>query len=296
MQRSEFQSQPSPRGRRSAAGLPLGIPQPRDLGARIGAVLAILIISVALFAPWIAPHPPARQNLMDAFAPPSRTYLLGTDHLGRDIFSRIVFGTRTTLGTAMLVLIVILAIGLSVGMLAGFVGGWIDQVLMRLVDLLLAFPGLILAIAVAGTLGPGILNVTIALAMVWWAGYARLVRALVLQVREREHIAAAAALGIPRLRILTHHILPNILGPLVVVASLDLGAIVLSIAGLNFLGLGAQPPTPEWGAMLNDAQPFLQTEPQLLLAPAGAMLLTVLAFNLLGDGLRDWLDPQMRHR
>ncbi|MFV9503415.1 MAG: nickel transporter permease [Oscillochloridaceae bacterium umkhey_bin13] len=266
----------------------------RDLGTRLGAILAILIISTALLAPWLAPHPPARQNLIDAFAPPSRTYLLGTDHLGRDILSRLMFGARTTLGATALVLLVILTIAMIVGLVAGFFGGWIDHILMRLVDLVLAFPGLILAIAVAGTLGPGLLNVTLALALVWWASYARLIRALVLQVREREYITAAAALGVPPLRIVTVHILPNILGPLVVVASLDLGAIVLSIAGLNFLGLGAQPPTPEWGAMLNAAQPFLQTEPQLILAPAGAMILTVLAFNLLGDGLRDWLDPQLR--
>lgn len=282
--------------RSAAAPVPPGRRRARDLGMRIGAVLAICIISLALLAPWIAPHPPNRQDLLAAFAPPSRTYLLGTDHLGRDILSRVLFGARTTLGTTALVLVVILTIALSVGLLAGFVGGWLDQVLMRIVDLVLAFPGLILAVAVAGTLGPGLLNVTIALALVWWAGYARLIRALVLQIREREYITAAVALGVPRWRILLRHILPNMLGPLVVVASLDIGAIVLSIAGLNFLGLGAQPPTAEWGAMLNSAQPFLQTEPQLLAAPAGAIIVTVLAFNLLGDGLRDWLDPQLRQR
>lgn len=296
MQRSELQPPSALVVRTPNSGRARGTRRPHDLGTWIGAVLVVVIIGAALLAPWIAPHPPTRQNLLVAFAPPSRTYLLGADHLGRDILSRILIGARTTLGATALVLAVILAIALSVGMLAGFVGGWIDQVLMRLVDLVLAFPGLLLAIAVAGTLGPGLLNVTIALALVWWAGYARLIRALVLQVREREYITAAAALGVPPLRILVRHILPNIMGPLVVVASLDLGAIVLSIAGLNFLGLGAQPPTPEWGAMLNDAQPFLQTEPQLILAPALAMVVTVLAFNLLGDGLRDWLDPQTRYR
>lgn len=294
MQQSEIQTQLPLTIKRSRPRPKPSMRRPRDLGMGIGAVLLLLIITSALFAPWLAPHPPTRLNLLETFAPPSRIHPLGTDHLGRDILSRIMFGARTTLGAAALVLVVMLVIALSVGMIAGFVGGLVDYILMRLVDLVLAFPGLILAIAVAGTLGPGLLNVTLALALVWWAGYARLIRALVLQVREQEYITAATALGVPPLRIIFRHILPNIVGPLVVIASLDLGAIVLSIAGLNFLGLGAQPPTPEWGAMLNDAQPFLQTEPQLLLAPAGAMVLTVLAFNLLGDALRDWLDPQMR--
>lgn len=269
---------------------------PRDPGTLIGATIVLAVVLAALLAPWIAPHPPARQRLADAFADPSATYPLGTDHLGRDILSRLLFGARTTLGATALVLGIILAIAFVVGMLAGYCGGWVDHVLMRLVDLVLAFPGLLLAVAVAGTLGPGLLNVTLALALVWWAGYARLIRGLVLEVRRREYVEAAEALGVPPVRVVIRHILPNILGPVVVLASLDIGAIVISIAGLNVLGLGAQPPTPEWGAMLNDAQPFLQTDPQLIVGPALAIVLTVLGWNLIGDCLRDWLDPRLRRR
>lgn len=268
---------------------------PVDPGAIVGTVLVLAITLAALLAPWIAPHSPDRQHLQDAFAPPSLTYPFGTDHLGRDVLSRIVFGAQTTLGATALVLATILIISLCVGVVAGFAGGIIDQMLMRLVDLVLAFPGLLLAIAIVGTVGPGLFNVVLALSLVWWAGYARLIRGLVLQICQYEYITAATILGIPPLRIVVRHILPNMLSPIVVVASLDIGAIVLSIAGLSFLGLGAQPPTPEWGAMLNDAQPFLQTEPQLLVAPAMAIVLTVLGWSLLGDSVCDWLDPQMRY-
>jgi peptide/nickel transport system permease protein len=207
-----------------------------------------------------------------------------------------LFGARRTLGATAVVLLAVLAIASLVGMLAGYLGGWVDNLLMRLVDLLLAFPGLLLAVAVAGVLGPGLANVTLALAAVWWAGYARLIRGLVQQVACREYVEAARALGLSPLRVMWRHILPNILGPIAVVASLDSGAIVMSIAGLNFLGLGAQPPTPEWGAMLNDAQPFLQTEPHLILAPALAIVLAVFGCNFVGDGVRDWLDPTSRQR
>lgn len=279
---------PTPRRRTRA--------RPWAPGTLIGATIVLAVVLAALLAPWIAPHPPARQRLADAFAAPSATYPLGTDHLGRDILSRLLFGARTTLGATALVLGIILAIAFVVGMLAGYCGGWVDHVLMRLVDLVLAFPGLLLAVAVAGTLGPGLLNVTLALALVWWAGYARLIRGLVLEVRRREYVEAAEALGVPPVRVVLRHIMPNILGPVVILASLDIGAIVISIAGLNLLGLGAQPPTPEWGAMLNDAQPFLQTDPQLIVGPALAIVLTVLGWNLIGDSLRDWLDPRLRRR
>jgi peptide/nickel transport system permease protein len=266
----------------------------RDGGTILGTMMMLVIVLSALAAPLIAPHSPTRQHLSDAFAMPSMTYPLGTDHLGRDLLSRVLFGARTTLGATALVLAVVLVVAIVVGVVAGYAGGWIDALLMRLVDLVLAFPGLLLAVAVAGTLGPGLLNATLALALVWWAGYARLIRGLVLELRHREYVVAAEALGIPRGRIASRHILPNVLGPVVVVASLDGGAIVISIAGLSVLGLGAQPPTPEWGAMLNDAQPFLQTEPWLIVAPAIAIVLTVLGWNLVGDGLRDWLDPRSR--
>lgn len=195
------------------------------------------------------------------------------------------------LGTASVVLAVVTAIAFTVGTLSGYYGGWLDTTLMGLVDLLLAFPALILAVAIAGTLGPSLINVMIAMAAVWWAGYARLIRGLVLSVRQREYVEAARAIGASDRRIMSHHILRNILGPVVVLATLDMGWIILGISGLNFLGLGAQPPTPEWGAMLNDGRPFLQSAPQMMLYPGAAICLVVLGFNLLGDGLRDVLDP-----
>jgi peptide/nickel transport system permease protein len=195
------------------------------------------------------------------------------------------------LGTAGIVLAVIVGVALTVGTLSGFFGGWIDSFLMGIVDLLLAFPGLILAVAIAGVLGPSLMNVMIAMAAVWWASYARLVRGMVLAVRQREFIEAARAIGASNGRIMAFHIWRNILGPVVVLATLDLGGIILGIAGLSFLGLGAQPPTPEWGSMLNDARPFLQTAPQMLVYPGVAIFVVVLGLNLLGDGLRDILDP-----
>jgi peptide/nickel transport system permease protein len=265
--------------------------RPPRISALFGALLVSLVVLMALLAPLLAPHDPADQNLIDAFASPSFTYPLGADHLGRDILSRLLFGARTTLGATAVVLLAMLLIAGVVGLLAGYVGGWLDSLLMRLVDLVLAFPALILAIAVAGTLGPGLFNVTLALAAVWWASYARLIRGLVQQVCQREYIEAAQALGVPPLTVMVRHVLPNIAGPVAVVVSLDIGTMILSIAGLNSLGLGAQPPTAEWGAMLNDAQPFLQTEPHLIVGPALALVLTVLGCNLLGEGLRDRLDP-----
>jgi peptide/nickel transport system permease protein len=191
---------------------------------------------------------------------------------------------------------VVMTIALTVGGLSGYYGGWLDTAVMSLVDLLLAFPGLILAVAIAGTLGPSLINVMIAMAAVWWAGYARLVRGMVLSVRQKEYVEAARAVGAGDGRIMLNHIARNILGPFVVLATLDMGWIILGIAGLNFLGLGAQPPTPEWGAMLNDARPFLQSAPQILLYPGAAIVLVVLGFNLLGDGLRDILDPNTYRR
>ncbi|MCG8351357.1 MAG: ABC transporter permease [Chloroflexales bacterium] len=268
----------------------------RDPGALIGACIVIVIVAAALFAPLIAPYDPTRQHLADAFGAPSLRYPLGADHLGRDILSRLLYGARATLGAASLVLAAMLLIAISVGVAAGYYGGWLDTLLMRVVDVFLAFPGLLLAVAVAGTLGSGLLYVTLAMASVWWAGYARIVRSMVLANRSKEYIMAARVLGLRTLRIIVHHILRNIAGPLLVLASLDFGLIILSIAGLNFLGLGVQPPLPEWGTMLNDAQPFLQTDPQLVMYPAAAIFITVLGCNLLGDGLRDWLDPQTRQR
>ncbi len=268
----------------------------QDPASVLGLGIVLATLAGALLAPWLAAHDPTAVSLEHRLLGPSGQNLLGTDHLGRDEVSGLLYGARTTLGAALVVLAIVMGIAFTVGAISGYCGGWLDSLLMGLVDLLLAFPGLVLAVAIAGTLGPGLLNLLVALAAVWWAGYARLIRGMVLAARQREYVEAARAMGASPLRIMVRHIWPNILGPVVVLVTLDLGWIVLGISGLSFLGLGAQPPTPEWGAMLNDARPFLQTAPRLLLAPGAAIVLIVLGFNLLGDGLRDLLDPRLRRR
>ena len=257
-----------------------------------GTALGLFLVSTLLLAPWLPLDDATDINLPDRLLAPSSGHLLGTDHLGRDTLSRIVHGARMTLVAAALTLALSMTIALTVGILSGYHGGWLDTALMGVVDLLLAFPSLILAIAVAGALGPGLFNVLLAAGAVWWLGHARIIRGVTLGARQSEYVTAARAAGAGNIRIILRHIAPNILGPVIVIASLDLGWIILGIAGLNFLGLGAQPPTPEWGAMLNDARPHLQTAPRLLLLPGTAIFVAVLGFNLLGDGLRDMLDPR----
>ena len=264
----------------------------REPGTALGLFLVASLMLAGLLAPWLPLDDPTEINLPDRLLTPSTEHLLGTDHLGRDTFSRVVHGARVTLLAAAATLALSMTIALTVGILSGYHGGWADTALMGVVDLLLAFPSLILALAVAGALGPGLLNVLLAAGAVWWAGHARIIRGVTLGARQMEYVTAARAAGAGNTRIILRHIAPNILGPIIVIASLDVGWIILGIAGLNFLGLGAQPPTPEWGAMLNDARPHLQTAPRLLLLPGAAIFLAVLGFNLLGDGLRDLLDPR----
>ena len=266
----------------------------REPGTVLGLLLVVSLLLAGLLAPWLPLDDPAEISLPERLLPPSPEHLLGTDHLGRDTFSRIVHGARMTLLAAVATLALSMTIALAVGILSGYHGGWPDTALMGIVDLLLAFPSLILALAVAGALGPGLLNVLLAAGAVWWVGHARIIRGVTLGARQMEYVTAARAAGASNMRIILRHIAPNILGPIVVLASLDVGWIILGIAGLNFLGLGAQPPTPEWGAMLNDARPHLQTAPRLLLLPGAAIFVAVLGFNLLGDGLRDLLDPRIR--
>jgi peptide/nickel transport system permease protein len=257
-----------------------------------GLALVSLLFLAALAAPLLAPHDPTAVDALRRLEGPSLEHPLGTDHLGRDLLSRLLYGSRWSLGTVGVAASLILSIGVTVGAIAGYYGGFIDDLLMRVVDVLLAFPGLILALAVAGMLGPGIENVMIGLVSVWWASYARIVRGMVLGLRERPFVEAARGLGYGDLRIIFRHILPNVLPPVVVLATLEMGELILVIAALNFLGLGAQPPTPEWGAMINDGRAFLLTAPQLMIYPGLAISLAVLGFNLLGDGLRDALDPR----
>ena len=266
----------------------------REPGAALGLFLVVSLLLAGLLAPWLPLDDPTEINLPERLLSPSTEHLLGTDHLGRDTLSRIIHGARLTLLAAAVTLVLSMTIGLTVGILSGYYGGWLDTAMMGVVDLLLAFPSLILALAVAAALGPGLFNVLLAAGAVWWVGHARIIRGITLGARQTEYVTAARAAGASNLRIILRHIAPNILGPIIVIASLDVGWIILGIAGLNFLGLGAQPPTPEWGAMLNDARPHLQTAPRLLLLPGAAIFVAVLGFNLLGDGLRDLLDPRTR--
>ena len=266
----------------------------REPGTALGLILVASLLLAGLVAPWSPLADPTEINLRERLRSPSPEHLLGTDHLGRDTFSRLVHGARATLLAAAATLVLSMTIAVTVGMLSGYYGGWPDTALMGVVDLLLAFPSLILALAVAGALGPGLLNGLLAVGAVWWVGHARIIRGITLGEREMAYVTAARASGASDRRIILRHIAPNILGPIVVLASLDIGWIILGIAGLSFLGLGAQPPTPEWGAMLSDARPHLQTAPHLILLPGAAIFVAVLGFNLLGDGLRDLLDPRIR--
>jgi peptide/nickel transport system permease protein len=271
---------------------------PRSRHARRGkwtTHAALVVLAAAALAgaaaPLLAPHDPFSQQLPDAFSAPSTEYLLGTDHLGRDVLSRLLYGARSTLGSAVAVLGLALFLGVAVGVVAGLLGRWVDALLMRLTDLLLAFPTLLLAVAVVGTWGQSLFHVVVVLAGVSWAGFARTVRGLVLVCREQDYVLAARALGASPRHLVIKGILPNVIGPVVVLASVECGSIILTLAGLNFLGLGVQPPAAEWGAMLRAAQPHLQTDPQLLLFPGVAILLVVLSVNVLADDLRDAVDP-----
>lgn len=258
-----------------------------------GLAIILLLISVAVLAPVLAPHHPYKQDLDQAFLGPSLEYPLGTDDFGRCIFSRIIFGTRISLAIGVIVTAISVVAGVIMGMLAGFYGGVIDEAIMRIVDVFLAFPGLILALVVAGLLGPGMFNVLFALALVGWMGYARVVRGAVLAEKEKDFVETARALGAGSLYIMRRHLLPNVLAPVIVMATLGVGQAILAAAGLSFLGLGVQPPIPVWGSMLNDGKMYLQTAPHLTIFPGLAIMITVLSFNFLGDGLRDLLDPRL---
>lgn len=265
----------------------------RDRLAATGLVIVVLLTVAAVLAPLLAPHDPAAVDPVGRLAGSSGGHPLGTDELGRDVLSRLLFGARWSLGIAALATLVVMVVGVAIGMLAGYFGGAIDAATMRVVDVLLAFPSLILYLAIIGTLGPGIENVFIALVSISWASYARVVRGLVLSMREREFVRASLSLGAGHGRLMVRHILPNVISPIVVLASLHIGGMILALAALGFFGLGAQPPTPEWGTMINQGRLFLQRSPSLMIYPGIAISLAVLGFNLLGDGLRDVLDPRI---
>lgn len=260
--------------------------------AVVGGAFMGLFLLLAALAPWAAPYDPLEQDLYNRLSPPSMTHPFGTDDFGRDILSRVIYGTRISLRIGVAAVMIALVAGTVIGLVAGYYGGALDQVLMRLMDLLLAFPSILLAIGIVAILGPGLDNAMIAIGVVAIPQYSRLIRASTLTVREADYVQALRALGAKDLRILMTAVLPNCLAPLIVQSTLSLATAILDAAGLSFLGLGAQPPTPEWGAMLSGGRELILSAPWVLTYPGVAIFVTVLAFNLLGDGLRDAFDPK----
>src|SRR5664279_3022385 len=263
--------------------------------ATAGVVLVVVFVFCALFAPWIAPHDPAGINLPSRLMGPSASHWFGTDELGRDILSRVVYGARISMLVGGCVVAASLTLGLIFGSIAGYYGGLTDRLLNVVVmNAFMSFPGILLAIAFVAFLGPGVFNLIIALSLGGWVGYARLLRAQVLAVREREFVEAARALGANDARVIVRHILPNIIQPVIVQAAIGMAGAILAEATMSFLGLGVPPPAASWGSMLNDGRAHLFDSPHLVLFPAAAVMLAVLSFNFIGDGLRDYLDPRSR--
>jgi peptide/nickel transport system permease protein len=266
----------------------------RNRLALVGLVVVALLVVAAAGAPWLAPADPAKQSLIEKRARPSEKFLLGADEFGRDILSRIIYGSRVALLVGLLSVAIALGLGLALGCLAGFAGGWIDVVIMRGVEILLAFPYLLLAIAVVSALGPGVLNTTIAVGIWGTPTVTRLVRGAVLAARDSEYVRAAKALGATPARVLVRHVLRNILPTVIVYSTLFMANAILVEAALSFLGLGVPPPTPSWGLMVSSGRDFLLVAPHIATIPGLAIMVAVLGFNLLGDGLRDALDPRLR--
>ncbi|WP_373665469.1 nickel ABC transporter permease subunit NikC [Sporomusa silvacetica] len=258
----------------------------------ISLIVIVFNILLAIFAPVIVPHDPNDVSLERKLMPSNSDYLLGTDHLGRCVMSRLIYGARVSLGAAFAVMSVTLSVSAVVGAVAGYIGGRLDAIIMRICDIFLAFPNLILALALVGVMGPGLPNVVLALALSQWAWYARMIRGMVLSLKERNYVLAAKVAGTRQATIIVKHILPNIFPQIAVLATLDVGWVILNIAGMSFLGLGIQPPTPEWGAMINDGRQFLRGYPSLMAYPGFMILSVVMSFNLLGDALRDMVDSK----
>ena len=259
----------------------------------IFAVLALLLVLMAIFAPQLSRGiDPVKGSLKDSIMPPSTEHPFGTDKMGRDIFVRVLYGARTSLSSTFILVGVVFVIGTFLGILAGYFGGAVDAVIMRLADMMIAFPGLVLAIAVAGILGASTKNAIIAIAVVTWPKYARLARSLVMKIRHTDFVAAATVTGSRTPYMLWKYMLPNTITTLVITAATDIGGMMMELAALSFLGFGAQPPSPEWGSMLNEGRNFMQSAPWLMIYPGLAIFVTVVVFNMLGDGLRDILDPR----
>jgi peptide/nickel transport system permease protein len=266
----------------------------RNRGAMAGLVVLLAEVVLAAGAPWIAPYDPIHQDLLAPLQPPSRAHPWGTDEVGRDILSRVIFGTRISLTVGLISVGIAGAGGVVLGLVSGYAGGLVGEVILRVMDLLLAFPGILLALAIVAVLGPGLFNVMIAVGIAGMPAFTRVTRAQTLAVREMDYVTGARAVGCTTGRILARYIFPNVLPPLIVLATLGLASAILTASGLSFLGLGAQPPTPEWGAMLSLGRAFLRQAWWVTTFPGLAIMLTVLAMNMLGDGLRDAVDPRLR--
>lgn len=264
--------------------------------AAFSAVLIALVLLLAVFAPLVAPYGEAEQDVLARLQPPSAAHWFGTDELGRDVLSRILYGSRLSLAIGILPSVISLVIGIVLGLLAGYFGGWADYVIMRLADVMLSVPSLLLAMVVMYTLGSSTVNLFVALSMVGWASVARVVRSQTLSLKESEYVEAAQSIGVSRFNIMRRHILPNCVPSLIVLFTLNVPAAILSESSLSFLGIGAQPPAASWGLMVNQSKQFLFNQPWLALAPCVAIMVVVLAFNFLGDGLRDVLDPYMKNQ
>ncbi|QKS60173.1 nickel ABC transporter permease subunit NikC [Paenibacillus barcinonensis] len=253
----------------------------------ICAAIILLFFILALLAPWIAPHDPVKVNLLQKLKAPSAEHWLGTDHLGRDNLSRLLYGSRVSIGFATLIFLSSLVIGLLVGSISGYLGGWIDNVLMRLCEGILAFPQLVLVLGIVGIFGPGLMQILLALMMVQWVHYARICRNMVVSLKERNYIAAARISGSSTWTIIRKHIIPNVQRPIVVMGTLEMGWAIMDISALSFLGLGIQPPNAEWGAMIHEGTSYIRSHPELMIYPGAAILLVVMAFNILGEALSD---------
>ena len=268
----------------------------RNRNAVIGAVIVLIVVFIAVLGPYAAPYDSASTDMFATWAVPGSKHLLGTDGLGRDILSRILVGARVSLTVVVVVLTITLAAGTALGLIAGYSGGWVDNLIMRFVDIVFAFPELILAILVASIIGPGTLTVIVALSLVYWPGIARMTRALVLALKSELFVEAAVACGTPTYKIMLKHLLPNIIAPLIVRMSVGVGFLIMAEATLSFLGIGIQEPQPTWGGMIRDGLYELRTDPYLALFNSAILAFTIVGFNLLGDGLRDILDPKVRDK
>lgn len=267
----------------------------RNRRAVVGAIFLAIIVFMAIFAPYVTGYDPAKQNMRNRLQPPSREHVFGTDQFGRDTYTRVVYGARLSLRVGFSAISVSLVLGSALGLLAGYYGGVLDNLIMRFIDILLALPGFLLALSIVAALGPGLDNVIMAIGVSYIPSFARMMRSSVMATRELDYVGAAEALGASDWRIIMAHILPNSISPIIVLTTLSLAGAILSAAGLSFLGMGAQPPTPEWGSMIATSRPFIRNSHWCVTIPGLAIFFTVMCLNLVGDGLRDALDPRLKN-